>query len=177
MNSTRHNQAGSLTLRKQLFNGAVALALAIASLVPLTARAVAPSSGVPYSEILAAAQKVTCLNTSWKIFVVKGDSMEPQFGKNSVILTAPTEFKDLRPGMLVVYQDSFGDMVAHRLIQNTAKGWIAKGYNNHDVDPGLVTSANLQGVIFGVLNYKSGTDSIASAAVSSSPPVALAKRY
>ncbi len=177
MNSASNLKAASNPLRKGILNCAAAIILALVSFAPQTARAVAPSSGVSCDEILTAAQNVLTLNSGWKIFMVKGQSMEPQFGKNSVLLTSPGNFKDLRPGMLVVYKDAFGDLVAHRLMENTGKGWIAKGYNNKTIDPGLVTEANLQGVIFGVLNYKSGTDTTSAVAATNHLPVALAKTY
>jgi signal peptidase I len=128
-------------------------------------------------DVLANARKVAELNTGWKIFMVKGQSMEPHFGGNSLLLAARTEYKDLHAGMLVVYQDGVGDLVAHRIIECTDKGWIAKGFNNDKVDPYLVTSDNLQGVVFSIFNYKSGTDGLALADARNNPPVAFAKTY
>jgi len=164
-------------IRNRILTLATALSLLCAAFAPLTATAGAPSSGVPYVNVLADARKVAELNSGWKVFMVKGQSMEPHFGANSLLLTARTEFKGLRPGMLVVYKDAVGDLVAHRIIELTPAGWVAKGFNNDKVDPYLVTSDNLQGVVFGIFNYKSGTNQIALADSQNNPPVAYAKTY
>jgi len=177
MNSTAHLPAARTTFRNRILNWALALSLAIASLAPLTARAVAPSSGLSFEDVLDGAHRVAELNTGWQIFKAEGQSMEPLFGKNSLVLTAHTDFKDLRLGMLVVYKDASGDLVAHRLVERADGGWVAKGYNNNKVDPALVTPNNLVGVIFGILNYKSGTDAVASVDANNNPAVVLAKTY
>jgi signal peptidase I len=153
------------------------LCLALAAFAPLTARAGAPSSGVPFADALANAHKIAELDPTWKLFMVKGQSMEPQFGCNSILVAAQTKYTDLKVGMLVVYKDGTGDLVAHRIIQKNDNGWIAKGYNNDKTDPCLVTAENLQGVVFGIVNYKHGTDSLASVDIKGNPPVALAKTY
>jgi signal peptidase I len=176
MKATQHLLAGN-SLRNRILSLATALCLTLGALAPLAAHAGAPSSGVPFADVLADARKVAELNTGWKVFKVEGQSMLPHFGENSLLLAARTDFKALRAGMLVVYKDGTGDLVAHRIIECTAQGWIAKGFNNDKVDPGLVTSDNLQGVVFGIFNYKSGTDQLALADARNNPPVAFAKTY
>ena len=177
MKATQHLPLAN-ALRNRVLTLATALFLTLGSLAPLTAQAGAPSSGVPFVNVLADARKVAELNSGWKIFKVQGQSMEPHFGGNSLLLAAHTEFKDLRTGMLVVYKDATGDLVAHRIIESTAQGWIAKGFNNDKVDPNLVTGDNLQGVVFGIFNYKSGTDNnFAQTDTQNNLPVAFAKTY
>jgi len=62
---------------------------------------------------------------------------------------APINFKELKKGMTVVYISSRGRMVAHSLIGDIPKGWIAQGVGNAEEDDDLVTKHNLVGVIVG----------------------------
>jgi signal peptidase I len=175
--TTLPNFSTGNAIRNRILSLATALGLAFSALAPLAAHAGAPSSGVPFVNVLADARKVAGLNSGWQVFMVKGQSMEPHFGGNSLLLTARTDYAGLRAGMLVVYKDGVGDLVAHRIIELTAQGWIAKGFNNDKVDPGLVTEGNLQGVVFGIFNYKGGTESPVLANSQDNPPVAYAKTY
>jgi hypothetical protein len=165
------------TLRRKLFTWATALSLALSALTPLTARATAPSSAVPFVQALADAQKVASTHPGWKVFQAKGQSMEPEFGSFSLLIATNADFSTLRPGMLVVYRDQSGDLVAHRLMAVTTEGWVVKGLNNDKADPGKVTRDNFQGVVFGSLNFKSGTENQMVASDNTAPPVAFAKTY
>jgi signal peptidase I len=100
--------------------------------------------------------------------------MEPEFGNASLLLVAHAGFDELQPGMVVVYRDQAGDLVAHKVLQATAGGWIVKGLNNDRADPGLVTAENLRGVVFGILNYDPESTKLAAA---DQPTVAYAKQY
>jgi hypothetical protein len=103
--------------------------------------------------------------------------MLPQIDHDSLLLVANTDFDKLTEGMLVIYRDHDGDFVSHRLIQRTSDGWVAKGINNNQADPGLVTRENLQGVVFGMMHYQAGSDHLAALDMASRPAVAYAKRY
>ncbi len=164
-------------LRQHLAKLATVVVLALGTLLPATARAVAPNSGVPFVEALTDARHIANLDSKWQVFMVKGVSMEPQFGKNSMLVINKCGYDALRPGMIVVYKDFQGDYVAHRLIERTDNGWVAKGQNNDKADPGLVTAGNLQGAVFAIIHYKAGTDELASVNPGSKPQLALAKRY
>jgi len=177
MKANRTSPRTTSNLRKHFLQLATVLCLALGTLAPVTARAVAPSSGIPFLQALDDARRMADMNSGWKVFMIKGDSMEPHFGKNSMVVVDKSSFDSLKPGMMVVYQDASGDFVAHRLIEHTNAGWVIKGQNNDRMDPGLVTPGNYQGVIFAVLTYKEGTDQLASVDPAVKPPVALAKRY
>jgi signal peptidase I len=157
--------------------GAAALVLALGTLAPGRALALAPSSDVPLADALVEARAVAALNPHWEVLAVQGSSMEPQFGDSSLLLVGAATFDDLRPGMVVVYRDATGDWVAHRLIQRTADGWVAKGYNNANNDPGLVTAKNLRGVVFGLVHYQTNAASLAQLPSADRPTVAYAKKY
>jgi hypothetical protein len=79
-----------------------------------------------------------------------GLSMEPILKPGSWLVTHPQAFRDLEPGMLVLYTSSVGRPVAHALLRRTSRGWIVAGINNRRVDADLVTSDNLAGVITAV---------------------------
>jgi hypothetical protein len=172
-----HTSHPTQTLRQRSLNCLLALSLALGILMPAAAKATAPSSGVPFVQALADARKVVAQHPGWIVFTAKGQSMEPQFGGTSLLLASEANFDNLRPGMLVVYRDASGDRVAHRLMERTDAGWVVKGLNNDKADPGLVTKDNLQGVIFGILNFKDGTDNQVTLAQDEQPPVAYAKTY
>jgi len=165
------------TFRKHFLQLTAILGLALGLLAPTTARAVAPSSGVPFLDALSDARRITHSNSEWALFMVKGDSMEPHFGKNSMLLIDQCDFSALRVGMMVIYLDASGDYVAHRIIERSGTNWIAKGQNNSQPDPGLVTPSNFQGAVFGIIHYKEGTDELAGIDSTGKPQVALAKRY
>ncbi len=156
---------------------AALIVLTVGAMLPMAAQAEAPSSGVPFVKALADAKQVVAMNSDWKVFQVKGDSMEPEFGASSLLLASVTGYQNLQTGMVVVYRDGSGDLVAHKLVAATAGGWMVKGLNNDRADPGLVTAENLRGVVFGVLHYNPETVKLAAVESSAQPQVALAKRY
>jgi signal peptidase I len=164
-------------LRRRILSTMLALCLTGGMLVPAMAKADATDAEVPFTQALADAHQVTNLNSGWKVFVSSGESMLPQIDHNSLLLVAKTDFDELKEGMLVVYRDGSGDLVSHRLIEHTSEGWIAKGLNNYQKDPGLVTRDNLQGVVFGTMRYQAGSDNLASIDSAKRPAVAYAKKY
>jgi len=177
MKAQHNTEALKTTLCRRSLRIVTTLSLLLGVLVPAFAQAAAPSSNVPFVQALTDARKVAATHEGWKVFLAQGKSMEPEFGGTSLLMAANTKFESLKPGMLVVYRDSVGDMVAHRLVERTEAGWVVKGLNNEKVDPGLVTAQNLQGVVFGTLNFKNGTDKVLAMDAGTAPTVAYAKRY
>lgn len=80
----------------------------------------------------------------------EGLSMDPLLEPGSWIVTHPRGFDELKPGMVVLYTTATGRPVAHALYRRTSRGWLAVGVNNRRIDPELVTSTNLAGVIAAV---------------------------
>ncbi len=173
---TNHN-LGTVksTLRRRILN--TMLALCLATLIPAAASAASTDGEVPFTQALSDARQVTNLNSGWKVYVSQGESMLPQIDHDSLLLVAHTDFDKLAAGMLVVYRDGDGDLVSHRLISLTRRGWIAKGLTNYRKDPGLVTRENLQGVVFGTMKYAAGSDNLAATRTVNRPAVAYAKKY
>ena len=102
---------------------------------------------VPAGQQLARAEAVAAEIYGASAFFGVGRSMEPLFASGTAIVVAPVHYKELKKGMSVVYINSRGRMVAHSLIGDLPKGWIAQGVGNDEEDDDLVTKENLVGVI------------------------------
>jgi len=176
MKANANSTVAQATCRR-LLNWVLTLSLIGATLAPATAKAASADAEVPFAQALADAHQVTNLNSGWTVYVSSGESMLPQIDHNSLLLVDKADFDKLTAGMLVVYRDASGDLVSHRLIQHTNDGWVAKGLNNTQEDPGLVTRQNLQGVVFGMMRYQAGTDKLVALDAAKQPAVAYAKKY
>lgn len=106
---------------------------------------------------------------------VQGESMLPFFGDGSVLVMKPVAPERLRPGMVVVYRNRFGETVSHRVESRDDAGWVVRGYNNSDNDSTRVTAENLLGVVYATF-YSNGSaaDPIALASLIEGTTVALA---
>ncbi|WOO39844.1 S24/S26 family peptidase [Rubellicoccus peritrichatus] len=80
----------------------------------------------------------------------RGESMQPVFSDNTVLVIHPIAWEDLEKGMLVAYYGPAGDRVVHSLIRKRESRdyWMAKGINNMQADGGRVTKDNLIGVVY-----------------------------
>jgi len=172
-----HRLGSVKAIQRHLLSWVVALCLTGGILIPYTTQAASSEAEVPFTKALADARQVANMNNGWKVYVGRGESMLPQIGHNALLLVARADFDQLTEGMLVIYRDQAGDLVSHRLIGRTSKGWIAKGINNYREDPGMVTRDNLQGIVFGQMSYQAGTDNLAAMAIAQRPAVAYAKSY
>lgn len=79
---------------------------------------------------------------------VEGRSMLPYFGDGSVLVVRATPVDALRPGMVAVYRNRFGETVAHRIESRSPEGWLVRGANNAAADSTLVTAKNLLGTVY-----------------------------
>lgn len=82
---------------------------------------------------------------------VTGVSMRPYFDNGAVLVVRATEIDRIRPGMVVVYRNRFGEVVVHRAERLTEAGWVMRGYNNREVDSTPVNAANLVGTVYTTL--------------------------
>ena len=78
-----------------------------------------------------------------------GESMQPIYGNNTVMVIEPIEWSQLRPGMNVAYFTPFGDRIVHQLLYMKDGYWVAQGLNNPGPDKYPVTPKNLIGVVYG----------------------------
>jgi phage repressor protein C with HTH and peptisase S24 domain len=76
-----------------------------------------------------------------------GESMQPCYNPGTALVVHPTSYFMLRTGMPVVYAGRNGHNIAHVLLEETSRGWVAIGLNNSEPDDELVTPKNLLGVV------------------------------
>lgn len=115
----------------------------LAAIINQTPDTTLVSAGEQMKRAEAAAAQIQGAEAFWGV----GKSMEPLYTSRTAIVVAPVKFKELKKGMTVVYMNSRGRMVAHSLIGDLPKGWIAQGVGNDKEDDDLVTPKNLVGVI------------------------------
>jgi signal peptidase I len=114
-----------------------------------------PVGPLTLDRALADAHRLAARHEGGEVVRVEGDSMFPFFGGGSVLVTKSVAPERLRPGMVVVYRNRFGETVAHRLERLADDGWVARGYNNEQEDSTRVTESNLFGVVYATF-YSNG---------------------
>jgi signal peptidase I len=139
-----------------LSGGAVAARAAIAER-PLTRES--------FATALSDAHRLAARSPELQVLRVEGRSMLPFFGEGSVVVIKKIDVDALRPGMVVVYQNRFGDTVAHRVIDRATDGWVTQGYNNKQADTTRVCAENLLGVVYATLHSNGRSDDIAEFAL------------
>ncbi len=134
------------------------LAAIILLLNNLNLQARAPASAIDYQFAVKEAKAIIESQEHWQLMRGSGNSMEPLFGEGSLLLVEKASINQIRPGMVVVYRDSSGMLVAHNVERVEITGVQAKGINNSAADPELVTTENLIGVVFGYLHTRNAPD-------------------
>lgn len=114
---------------------------------PLAAK-VAPSSTVDKVQAWKDASKVAERKQGGIALIGGGESMNPVFGENTMLVVKPIDFEKLKAGMIVVFINRHGRRVAHVLVKKERGGWVAQGYNNQETDGELVTPQNLVGFVY-----------------------------
>lgn len=134
-----------------------------------------PLSSVPFADTLSDAHKVAGRHGDMEVLRIAGTSMLPFFGDGSVVIVKKISADQLRAGMVVVYQNRFGETVAHRLVAPAANGWTAQGYNNTAVDSTPVTASNLMGVVYATFHSNGNMNAFPGlASLTATTQVALA---
>lgn len=88
---------------------------------------------------------------------VVGDSMVPFFSGGDVVVFKPIAFSQVKVGMIVVYENAWGETVAHQVVRVTEEGLITRGYHNREADSTRVTTANFRGIVYGTFHaYDTG---------------------
>lgn len=149
------------------------LGIAAASIAEAS-RAIAP---IAYGKALFDAEQVSALNSEWTVMGVRGRSMEPYFGENSVLVVGPAEIAVVRPGMIVIFEDGEGDLVSHKVMEVTEEGLRTMGYRNLRPDPELVTARNLRGVVIAAFHSRGGPQGEVYASNGRLLPTVYGKRY
>lgn len=79
--------------------------------------------------------------------VGSGGSMMPLYRDRTVLVVQRMEMNELRAGMTVVFIGDSGRMVAHTLVAQTPRGWVARGLANRERDTTLVRHRNYIGTV------------------------------
>ncbi len=76
-----------------------------------------------------------------------GQSMQPLYGPNTILVLRQLNYRDLKRGQTVLYRNQAQRVVAHVLVARVRDGWRVQGLNNriHDMEP--VLPENLVGVV------------------------------
>lgn len=121
-----------------------------------TADPIAPQSSLPRAKALAIAQQ-TADTLGGRVFTIAPTgSMKPTLDENSVVTVEVVKFDDLRTGDIVIYRDSAGLPIVHRLHQKNGSRWIVLGDNNSSADRETVTQTNLVGRVCAIFYTSAG---------------------
>jgi len=134
-----------------------ALALSLVGTAGASERAVA---GLSFDAAVSDARAIAEHRPELSVVRIAGQSMEPYFGDDAVVVVKKIDAARLRIGMIAVYVNRFGEKVAHRVIAPVAGGWQVKGYNNDRPDSTVVDAGNLLGVVYATF-APSGTAPVA----------------
>lgn len=122
------------------------------------------------------AHQLASLRDDLDVVRVEGRSMLPFFGDGAVLVVKTTvAAQNLRPGMLVIYENHLGERVVHRVEDHDRNGnWVVRGWNNVQSDSTRVSDRNLIGVVYATFHAAPQVMVADAASLSLSTPVALA---
>jgi len=129
---------------------------------------IAPRSNVSREHALSLAQAAATV-VGGEVFTVSATgSMKPTLDEGSVVTIERVQFTQLRKGDIVIYRNSAGTPVVHRLYESTNGGWLVLGDNNPSVDRDAVNATNLVGRVCAIFYTSAG--GFASAPAASASP-------
>lgn len=129
-----------------------------------------PSSSLSGTKVTQAAQLVTMATQTRYIRNRGYGSMRPVFDTNSLLLIEEPAFESLRIGDIVVFRNSAGNLVTHRIIEQRGNRFWTMGDNNARPDSEYVTAENFKYRVWGVLyssDYTLGTTAQPAASLAS----------
>jgi signal peptidase I len=116
----------------------------------------APQSNLSRENALMMAQR-TAEAARGKVFTIAPTgSMKPTLDENSIVTIETVAFGQLRQGDIVIYRNSSGEPIVHRLYERSNGFWLVLGDNNPSVDREAVTPANLLGRVCAIFYTSSG---------------------
>lgn len=117
------------------------------------------SGSVPAGSVAAVvdATRLAQQHAGAQVARVVGNSMVPFFSAGDVVVFKPIAFSQVKVGMIVVYENAWGETVAHQVVKMTAQGLITRGYHNGEADSTRVTPSNFRGIVYGTFHaYDTG---------------------
>jgi len=127
--------------------------------------AMGPVSG---EQALRDISRLTKLRPDMSVYHAQGDSMEPFFYADDLLLVTETSWDNLEKGQIAVFRDSEGDIVAHQVTKVRGDEAKTEGYNNRRSDREPLRPEAFIGVVAGVMHTAGFADD-------SGLPVALGK--
>lgn len=112
-----------------------------------------PTSNVAKLQAWKDAESIAALGPGRTEVVGSGESMQPVYGDNTILVISKIDYDDLRPGMTVAYINQKNHQVVHQLLAKDTHGWRVQGLNNDVEDDDHVTRENLLGVIYASLAF------------------------
>lgn len=98
-------------------------------------------------EVTRRAETLAARRPGAEVFFGRGDSMLPLYREGTALVVERMDMEALRTGMTVVFIGDAGDPVAHVLVENTPRGWIARGLGNKAPDRAFVRYRNYIGTV------------------------------
>jgi signal peptidase I len=125
----------------------------------------APRSNLSRDNAIIMAQR-TAEAAGGRVFTIAPTgSMKPTLDENSVVAVETVVFGQLRKGDIIIYRNSAGVPIVHRLYEQGNGSWFVLGDNNTAVDREAVTPANLLGRVCAIFYTSSGPQGNAPAAL------------
>jgi signal peptidase I len=120
----------------------------------------APRSSISRQNAISLAH-LTARTVNGQVFAVAATgSMKPTLDENSVVTVEHVAFSKLRRGDIIIYLNSHGQPIIHRLYEQHGNSWFVLGDNNGSVDAEAVTPTNFQGRVCAIFyTSSSGTPS------------------
>jgi signal peptidase I len=143
----------------------IVLSLATASLVIVLAGCTtnsnvafaAPRSTVTRAKALNLAKQVAESIDGRVYAVAPSGSMLPTLDEGSIVTVEKVTLAELKRGDIVIYRNSSGMVVIHRLYERHENRWFVLGDNNPSIDRDTVSSQNLIGRVCAIFYTSSDT--------------------
>src|SRR4051812_30965421 len=151
-----HSVVACVGLAMGLMNGCASEPVAPSAMAPTavpSAQKTAPSSDVSRLQAWRDAELIASMGEGRMEVIGSGESMQPVYGENTILVISKIPFDDLKSGMTIAYMSQKGHQVVHQLVAKEAAGWRVQGVNNEVEDHERVTRDNLIGVVYASLAY------------------------
>lgn len=107
--------------------------------------------GVSPEQALHDARRIIAAHADWSIYRGDGVSMAPRFDETHILIVEKASVEALKPGMVALFHDAAGDLVAHTVIACDGAGIVTRGLNNDRQDPHPISGRAVVGVLVGTL--------------------------
>ena len=106
----------------------------------------APQIATPYQAVEFAKHYVS-EHPGSDFAIGNGDSMMPLYHDRDVIILERPALENLKIGQTVMFMSDRGIPVAHIVVSHSPHGWVTRGLNNDECDPGALRDSIYMGVV------------------------------